>query len=50
MFLDDDIIFEKNSINKMYNFLKLNKKYVGVGFNLIIKNNNKYIESLKKMN
>ena len=48
MFLDDDIIFEKNSINKMYNFLKLNKKYVGVGFNLIIKNNNKYIESLKK--
>ena len=48
MFLDDDIVFEKNSIKKMYNFLKLNKKYVGVGFNLIIKNTNKYIEYFKK--
>ena len=48
MFLDDDVIFEKNSMRIMYNFLKSNKKYVGVGFNLIIKNKNNYIESLKK--
>ena len=26
MFLDDDVIFEKNSIRKMYNFLKSKKK------------------------
>ena len=48
MFLDDDIVFEKNSIIKMYNFLKLNPKCAGVGFNLIIKNMNKYVESIKK--
>ena len=47
MFLDDDIVFEKNSIIKMYNFLKLNPKCAGVGFNLIIKNMNKYVESIK---
>jgi len=48
MFLDDDIIFEKNSITKMYNFLKLNPKCAGVGFNLMIKNINKYVERIKK--
>lgn len=48
MFLDDDIDFGKNSIINMYNFLKFNKKYAGIGFNLIIKNTNKNIESLKK--
>ena len=48
MFLDDDLIFEKDSMKKMYNFLKSNKKYCGIGFNLIIKNTNNFIESLKK--
>ena len=48
MFLDDDIIFQKHSITKMYNFLKQNPKYAGVGFNLIIKGINKYIERIKK--
>ena len=48
MFLDDDIVFEKNSITKMYNFLKLNPNYAGIGFNLIIKNINRYTESIKK--
>ena len=48
MFLDDDIIFEKNAITKMYNFLQLNPKHAGIGFNLIIKNINKYAESAKK--
>tara|TARA_B100000795_G_scaffold205206_1_gene158744 strand:- start:744 stop:1628 length:885 start_codon:yes stop_codon:yes gene_type:complete len=48
MFLDDDIVFEKNSIVKMYNFLKLNPKYAGVGFNLMIKKINKYVEGIKK--
>ena len=48
MFLDDDIVFEKNSIIKMYNFLKLKPKCAGVGFNLMIKNMNKYAESIKK--
>jgi hypothetical protein len=32
----------------MYNFLKLNKNYVGIGFNLIIKNTNPYIEIFEK--
>ena len=48
MFLDDDIIFEKNAITKMYNFLQLNPKHAGIGFNLIIKNINKYAEYAKK--
>ena len=48
MFLDDDIVFKKNSIKKMYNFLKIKKKITGIGFNLIIKNTNRYIEYLKK--
>ncbi len=48
MFLDDDLIFEKDSMKKMYDFLKSNKKYCGIGFNLIIKNTNNFVESLKK--
>ncbi len=48
MFLDDDLIFEEGAIKKMYYFLKLNKNYCGVGFNLIIKNTNNFIESIKK--
>ena len=48
MFLDDDIVFEKNAITKMYNFLQSNPNYIGIGFNLIIKNINRYTESIKK--
>tara|TARA_B100000780_G_C21032865_1_gene414183 strand:- start:150 stop:1040 length:891 start_codon:yes stop_codon:yes gene_type:complete len=48
MFLDDDIIFEKKAMFNMYNFLKLNPKYVGIGFNPIIKDINRYVESIKK--
>ena len=48
MFLDDDIVFEKNAITKMYNFLQSNPNYTGIGFNLIIKNINRYTESIKK--
>jgi len=48
MFLDDDIVFGKNSITKMYNFLKLNPKCAGIGFNLMIKGINNYVERIKK--
>ena len=40
MFLDDDIKFEKNSLRIMKNFLIKNKVYFGIGFNLIVKDNN----------
>ena len=30
MFLDDDIVFEKNAITKMYNFLQSNPNYIGM--------------------
>ena len=48
MFLDDDIIFKKNAIIEMYNFLKTNPKCAGVGFNLMIKNINNHFERIKK--
>ena len=47
MFLDDDLNFEKNAFKKMYFFLKKNKNLSGVGFNLIIKKTNSFIEILK---
>ena len=55
MFLDDDISFEKNSLKNMYNFLLKKNDFLGVGFNLMIKNNlnleriknNKIFEILK---
>ena len=48
MFLDDDIKFEKNSFKIMKNFLIKNKAYFGIGFNLIIKDNNRYLEKFKR--
>ncbi len=48
MFLDDDIQFEKKSFKIMRDYLKSNKKYSGIGFNLIIKNTNRIFEKLKK--
>ena len=48
MFLDDDIKFEKNSLRIMKNFLIKNKEYFGIGFNLIIKDNNRYLEKFKR--
>ncbi len=48
MFLDDDIKFEKNSLRIMKNFLIKNKVYFGIGFNLIVKDNNRYLEKIKR--
>ena len=48
MFLDDDIKFEKNSLRIMKNFLIKNKAYFGIGFNLIIKDTNHYLEKFKR--
>ena len=48
MFCDDDITFEKNSINIISEFIYSNKNYLGYGFNLIEKNKNSLIEKLKK--
>ena len=55
MFLDDDINFRKNVFRKMKNFLIKNKKYSGIGFNLMINENlpfdkfkkNKFFQILK---
>ena len=33
MFLDDDVKFERKSLEIMRNFLNNNKKYSGIGFN-----------------
>ena len=48
MFLDDDINFKKNSLKKMYYFIKKSKPFNGLGFNLIIKDQNKFLEIIKK--
>ena len=48
MFLDDDIQFEKKSFKIMRDYLKSNKKYSGIGFNLIIKNTNQIFEKFKR--
>ncbi len=48
MFLDDDISFYKNSLKKMYYFIKKLKIFNGLGFNLIIKNENNIVEKIKK--
>ncbi len=48
MFLDDDVNFEKNSLKKMYYFIKKSKFFNGLGFNLIIKKQNTLIEKIKK--
>ena len=48
MFLDDDVKFEKKSFKIMRDFLNNNKKYSGIGFNLIIRNTNQILEKFKK--
>ena len=48
MFLDDDLIFNKNAFKKMYSFVRKNKNLAGIGFNLNIKKVNFFTESLKK--
>ena len=48
MFLDDDVQFEKKSFTIMRDFLNSNKKYSGIGFNLIIKNTNQIFEKFKR--
>ena len=48
MFLDDDLIFNRNAFKKMYYFIKKNKHLSGIGFNLNIKKINLFIEFLKK--
>ena len=48
MFLDDDLIFNKNAFKKMYYFIKKNKNLSGFGFNLNIKKISPFIEFLKK--
>ena len=48
MFLDDDLIFDKNAFKKMYFFFFLNKNLAGIGFNLNIKSVNFFTEFLKK--
>jgi len=48
MFLDDDVQFEKKSFKIMRDYLHINKKYSGIGFNLIIKDINQIFEKFKK--
>lgn len=49
MFLDDDIIFYKNSLIEMKKFLKsLDKMIIGVGFNLITKKKPIFLDKIKK--
>tara|TARA_A100001011_G_scaffold400321_1_gene514090 strand:+ start:50 stop:961 length:912 start_codon:yes stop_codon:yes gene_type:complete len=48
MFLDDDISFKKNSLKKMYYFIKSSKFFNGLSFNLIMKNQNTLMEQIKK--
>ena len=47
MFLDDDIKFQKDSLNVMYKFISKNSHYAGIGFNLIDKKNTK-LDLIKK--
>lgn len=47
MFLDDDIKFQKDSLNEMYKFISKNSDYAGLGFNLIDKKNTK-LDLIKK--
>jgi len=49
MFLDDDIVFKKNSFVEMRKFIKKNEKlYIGYGFNLISKIDYGFLESIKR--
>ena len=48
MFLDDDVKFEVNSFKIMKKYINNNKKYSGIGFNLIIKDTNQFFEKFKR--
>jgi len=50
MFCDDDIVFEKNSILNMNNFIIANPNNIGYGFNLIENNESSFLEKIKKNN
>ena len=50
MFCDDDIIFQKNSISYMNNFITSNPNNIGYGFNLIENNNLSFLDKIKKNN
>ena len=50
MFLDDDVKFEKKSFKIMKDYVNNNRKYSGIGFNLIIKDTNHLLEKFKKSN
>jgi len=50
MFCDDDIIFEKDSILNMNNFIISNPNNIGYGFNLIENNNLSFIDKIKQNN
>ena len=50
MFLDDDIVFKKNSFVEMKKFIKKNERlYIGYGFNLINKINYKSMEMKRRV-
>ncbi len=48
MFCDDDIIFDKNSLDNMDKFIKIHESHVGFGFNSIENFKYKKFENLKK--
>tara|TARA_B100000989_G_scaffold152139_1_gene113538 strand:+ start:2204 stop:3088 length:885 start_codon:yes stop_codon:yes gene_type:complete len=48
MFLDDDVKFEKDALEKMKSFITKNSDFAGYGFNLIIKNQN--LSNILKIN
>ena len=48
MFCDDDIVFEKDSINIMSDFIHSNQNYLGYGFNLIEDYKESFFDNLKK--
>lgn len=50
MFMDDDVQFKSDSFRIMSSFIINNKKYSGIGFNLIIKDINHILEKFKKNN
>jgi hypothetical protein len=48
MFLDDDVIFFKNSFNQMNKTIKSNVKASGYGFNQVASSKDNFVEWLKK--
>ncbi len=48
MFCDDDIIFDKKSIENMNEFINDNSDNIGFGFNLLENKSNNFLEKIKK--